>query len=421
MGFGGIIGRLKSVFAKEPEIVEEVAFKDIEGWLNKKYSSKEDFLKGELEGAREKVNQEILLAKQNIEALKLTGLRNDNIPEKAKHYMEGNREIYIRKALLFFESLEMPTDARTAAAFASEFDSKINEFGKSTTRAYAIMREFVEQEVSKLAANIKNIDNVAAEIKASLADSRIKEMDKLKEGLIKINDLIARKEMLLDEADKKDELAKNLSTDKSKLFREIHDIENSQEFKDCQMLKVKFEEAKKLSAQKGAELAHLFSSLERPLKKYERIAFADQDLIKKYIESPISALSQDFGFRIVGILGNMKKAILDNTIELKDKQKIKASEDIRQLDKQYLSKFMAEYAQLKKKENDFIIEIRKLKIAENLARLKEDLKVKSSMFEKAKKDADGLHSEIGKIDIEILKKELVESIKSTMNINLVLS
>ncbi len=421
MGVSDFINRIKGMFAKEPEISEEVSFGNIDEWFSQKYSSKEDFLKGQVEATKEKINGEISSAKQNMENLRNAKLRNENIPEKAKHFMEGNREFYIKQAISFLESLDLPADAKTAASFIAGFDSRLEEFGKSTARSYAILREFVEEEASRIAGSIKNIDKHAGEIKNSLKDSKLKEMDSARQEIAKLKSRIAHREFLIREADKKEGLARSLSADKQRLFREIHEMENSSEYKDLQMLNHKIKKAEKESAEKESEITHLFASLERPMKKYQRIVFSDKDLLGKYISSPVEALTQDFGFKIVGILENMKKAILDNTIELKDKQKIRASEDIRELGKEYLSRFAAQYAQLKKKEKDIILEMRKIKIDKQIGKAKEELKVKTAMLDKAEKDTQSLNSEIGKIDIAAMKKELSEKISAAAGIKMVIS
>ena len=421
MGVSDFIGRIRGMFAKEPEITEEVSFGNIDEWFSRKYSSKEGFFKGQMEAAKEKIREEISAAKQNMENLRNAQLRNPNIPEKAKHFMEGNREFYIKKALSFLESLDLPADAKTAESFLSAFEGSLAEFGKSTARAYAILREFVEEEASRIAGNIKNIDSHAGEIRDSLKGSGLKEMDSAGQEIERLKSRIAHKEFLIREADKKEELARGISADKQRLIREIHEMESSSECRDLQVLKHRLKDAEKESAEKESEITHLFASLERPMKKYQRIVFSDKELLGKYISSPVEALTQDFGFKIVGMLENMKKAILDNTIELKDKQKIRASEDIRELSKECLSRFAAKYAQLKKKENDIIIEMRKLKIEAKIAKAKEDLKVKSAMLDKAQKDMESLNSEIGKIDIEMMKKELAEKISSAAGSRVLIS
>jgi hypothetical protein len=112
----------------------------------------------------------------------------------------------------------------------------------------------------------------------------------------------------------------------------------------------------------------------------------------------------------------MKKSVQDNTLELKDRQKEKALNDISTLTKDFLSKFISEYAQLKKKENDIEKDFKKITVNDEIKGLKEKLQITSSMIEKSRNDIETLNSEIEKIDIGKMKEELAENIKSALKI-----
>ncbi len=145
MGVSDFINKIKGMFAKEPEVLEELSLENIDEWLQKKYSSKQDFLKGQAEGIKARISEKAAAARQNIEALKNAQLRNPNIPEKAKHFMEGNREAYTKRLAMFLESLDVPADAAMLSNFTEDFDKSVEEFGKATARPFAILKEFFEE------------------------------------------------------------------------------------------------------------------------------------------------------------------------------------------------------------------------------------------------------------------------------------
>lgn len=413
----GVFDLLKKVFIPEPESAEEIDFQEIHGWFDEKYSARKDFLKGQIQAIKSKIDEEKNLADQNIKQLQNAELRNPNIPEKAKHYMEGNRKTYIQKVSQFMDSIEIPEDHIQADEFIKEFKRDIEEFGRSTARTYAILREFFEEESSKLALNIKNIDLNADEIKEAVKNSRLEELDSLKQEINRIKNKISHKDFIKSEISKKKNLSEELAKKKEKSKQKISDLENSKEYKDYQMLKHRFDEKNKQSDEKESEIRNSFSSLERPMKKYARIIFNDKDILQKYSDDPVSAFAQDFNLKILNILQNMRKAITEDKLELKDKQKIKALEDIKKLDKETLNKFMTEYAQLKKKQNEYNSQMKKITVIQNIAEEKEKLKIASSMLEKAKKDIINLDSELQKIDIRKMKESLKNKIKESLNIN----
>ena len=417
----GVFDFVKKVFSSEPEVVEEVSLSNIDEWFSNKHSSKQDFLKGQIAGIRTNMEQEVLSVRQNIENLKNAELRNPNVPEKAKHFMEGNRNTYIQKTEQFLGSINPPDDAALINSFLEDYEKKLEEFGKSTARAYTILREFFEEEASKIAGNIKNMDTFITDIKKALNDSKLKEMGELRHFITKLKNKKNQKAFLNEEISKKQSQIEDLQKEKSKTGKNISEMEGSSAYKDYQMLNHRYSEAKKTSSDKEAEITHLFAALERPMKKYLRVIYNDKDLLEKYINNPIGALTQDFGFKIIAILDNMKKAILDNSLELKDKQRAKAIEDIKKLDKEFLSKYLSEYAQLKKKDSDLAAELNSFTIMDDIKKAKENLSITSAMLEKARKDCEGLNSEFSKIDIEKLKEDIKEKIKSCVESKVIIS
>ena len=421
MGVFGFIKGIKAVFAGKPGIAEEVSMEGIDEWFSSRYSSRQDFLKGQIEGIRARVAEQIASARQNIESLGNAQLRNPNIPEKAKHYMEGNREAYIKRTEQFLCQLSIPDDSALLRNFITGFDSRVEEFGKSTARSYAIMKEFFEEEVSRIAANIRDIDKLVREIKDAAKNSRINEMDRIRHDIARLKNKISHKAFLEQEIRKKEAQINELEKEKARAEHSVAGMEGSREYRDYNMLKHKIGEARKESAEKESEIAHIFASLERPMRKYLRIVYSDRDLLQKYIESPVKALTEDFSLKIVALLENMKKAILDDTIELKDRQKIRVVEEIKELSKEYLSRFLSEYGKLRKRESELLKEIRSMTVADRLKNARERLKISGAMLDKARKDMEGLDSELGKIDIQSMKKELSEKIKSGIDVKVVIS
>lgn len=421
MKFMGVFDFVKKIFKPEPEVIEEISLENIDDWFSKKYSSKQDFLNGQIAGIKANIHQAKDTIRQNIEGLKKAELRNKNVPEKAKHFMEGNRTIYIQKTEQFLESISVPEDAENIKQFLSDFDKRLDVFGKSTIRSYSILREFFEEEVSKIANNIKKIDKSISEIKEALKDSKLKELDDVKHSIAKLKNKINQKAFLEGEISKKKSHAEDLKKEKDKTMKQISQMETSTTYKDYQMIKHRHAEAKKESSEKEEEITHLFSSLERPMKKYLRVIYNDKNLLEKYATNPVEALTQDFSLKIIAILSNMKKAVLDDSLELKDKQKVKALEDIKKLDKDSLSRILSGYAQLKKKDSGLAAELESFTIVEDMEKSKEKLSITSAMLDKAKKDIENLNSDLSKINIPQLKENLKEKIKSVLGITAVIS
>ena len=97
-----MLGFLKRLFSKEPEVpIEEVELVNLHSWFDEKTKSNLESLNTELKEVGQRVSSEVQQAKQNLDLLNKAELLNQNIPERAKHFMEGNRSSYTKKINLF--------------------------------------------------------------------------------------------------------------------------------------------------------------------------------------------------------------------------------------------------------------------------------------------------------------------------------
>jgi len=95
-----MLGFLKRLFSKEHEVpVEEVELDTLSSWFDDKTKSKIDSLNTELSEVGKRVSSEVEQTRQNLDALNKAELLNSNIPERAKHFMTGNRDKFIQAGI----------------------------------------------------------------------------------------------------------------------------------------------------------------------------------------------------------------------------------------------------------------------------------------------------------------------------------
>ena len=108
-------------FFREEIKEEEVSVANLEEWFSSKAAAV-------FASAAEKIkesNQQIAITigetKEKIKALEAAELRNPNIPERAKHFMQGNRENYIKQISMFLDNIQLVEDAGAISDFISKF------------------------------------------------------------------------------------------------------------------------------------------------------------------------------------------------------------------------------------------------------------------------------------------------------------
>ena len=92
---------IKKFFRQEQPAQKVMSLQELDAWIAKKEEKLQSAIKSilkeadaEIMGAKEKLQE-------SINSLKSAELQNPNIPPKALHFMQGNRESYAKLALLF--------------------------------------------------------------------------------------------------------------------------------------------------------------------------------------------------------------------------------------------------------------------------------------------------------------------------------
>jgi hypothetical protein len=420
-----ILDFIKSIFKKEEpkeEPKKETAsINELPSWLDKKSKLVSSELANNLNPIKDSLKQEIELAKENTEKLSSAELRNPNIQPKEKQFMQGNREAYVKKANQFLNSIRIPENNDDIIASYGHFENNLKNFGKSTARPYHILQNFFATESRELALNIKNLDNFMKELKKETNNSGFDKLNQLKEDAKHITSLIEQKEKLNSEISQLDKELEDLKDSRAKKEHELISFKNSEEFKRNEEFK---EEKSKLEAeleQKKKRLWQVFTDLERPLKKFERIAFENQDLIKEYMTNSIKALEKDTELKIINILNKLKDNVENNKLDLKDKKKEKTIESIKRLDKGFFEDFLAEYNSTKQKLDDTIEKINSSKIEDKLNEINNQIEKLNSNIDSKKRSLDYSKQELDKININRPKEDIIKEIKESLNIELTLS
>ena len=233
--------------------------------------------------------------------------------------------------------------------------------------------------------------------------SRIKEDIKIKKD---------RKARL--EENKKD--IQQYEENKKEIEAKIEGLKKGEEYKELNELKAKKNYAKKHIALQKDKLIQLFSSLERPLRKYQRINETEERFIEYYLENSIKALLEDKQFKILTVLHDMKKSIINNTLELKDKKRDKALETINRLDLEYLEGFVDKLKELKNRREEIDNMLRVNKVISNISEYEYRLEHVQDKINRTQHDITLLESSLKTDDMPKIKQRLSENILKVINV-----
>ena len=415
---------LKKIFQKEDKESEKETLKieNIESWLDKKIKEFNESLDSNLQGYIGKLDNEISDTKKNLDVLGNAKLHNPNITVREKQFMEGNREAYLKRVDLFLKGLSLEKkDFKALKEVCSSFDKELEGFGKSTFKAYQVLQHFFAHESRNIAINIKNLERIFKELKGFLDRNDIAYVEKMKKESVYLKDNMNRKDELKSLLDKEAHIVKELEDKRMKAEKEIKELHGSQRYKEFKGLADKQEGVNGLINDHKSMLLQSFSILEHSLKKYVRMILEEEDVLKDYIENPVSSLLEDKELKILKILKGLEKNIIEDKIELKDKKRDRTLDEIRKLNKEFFEDFIDKYTAL----DDGLLKLKK-EIEENKIRDKEEeLKNKSEeinkKIEKIRDNIDNLKKEFNDIHIQKLKENLEKEIKENLKVDVVIS
>lgn len=344
----GLFDRFKALLKKKeplPDIV--IPINQLENWLNQQSSEAILLLDKKLNEIYEQITQEITALKQHTTELQNAQLMNENIVLKAKQIMEGNRESYIKRLEQFISKLDVSNKGYFSAKnLITGFDSELALFLEATQKNYYVLQEFFAHETKAVTNTIQDIGKGIITLKGIIEQSNVDEMYHAKQLLKEIHDkerLIKEKEQIV--AEKKQQVHDLLSL-REKVEQKLESLKKSEAFNEFNSLIKKRDRVLKELNEIDKSLYEKFSILDRPLRKYMHSGEYEK-LLAKYQVHAITALIEDETFELLQALEQVKKAIEQDAVALKDKQKEKVLEIISLLTKEELSEIKKNYLLLK--------------------------------------------------------------------------
>lgn len=323
-------------------------------------------------------------------------LRNPNIPERAKHFMQGNRDQFVKLTSRFVENLAVPKEAPDF----SQNELFFQQYAQNTARPGAILSEFVGEEVKEIRKHIAETESRLHELKqhqlkkeqfSSIA-SMIKQMNTIKE------------ERSAAEKQKKEfeEQLQQLKNKHESLKKEKEDFTSKPEY-----ISIKEDIINTARERQESErtITDIFLPLSDAIKKYAHKI--KNEKIAKYADNPLNALIHDYTLGILKHVPDIKKAIDAGELELKPERVQKALDSLKQLTKENLGGMIHRYANAKKRETDIHHDVAQRPVmkeytqyAEELKKASEEIKQLEATIEKFKMPTDEELKEMLKQELE---------------------
>jgi len=398
-------------FFKEEKVIKELSFDEFLKWFDEFEKEAEKRISDKIESLNEKIKENIKKVESKLEKLDTTKLANPNIPDRVKHILLGNKESHIIKMRNFLDEIEFPKNLDDLEHLKERFNEKLENLTKSTQKTNMVLQEFLANEAKDVAVSVRNI-------KIDLEDM-LDEIITLNFNLVReIKDLITN----IKNSDKaKEELNKNIKEGKDKktsldnILKEtekaVNKLKNSPEFKKLKIIleDIFKKKGKKTNIEK--ELIHIFSIMEKSLKKFQHITL-DEETVKKYIKDPVKSLLEDDESKLREVLSNMKKAILKGSIQLKESKKHKTISIIGSITEDFLNKFKKSHISIKDEIEAIEEKIKEFSIENEIEELENKITETKAKLDVLIHELENQKNKVENINKDTITKKIMEKLES---------
>ena len=412
----GLFGRF---FKKKQEIEEETAnLTELTKWYNNKTQSKKAKLKQKIDQTKQKIIQSTQETKKRLNDLKTAKLLNPNIPERAKHFLNGNKEAYSKKISNFLDNLTFPEETEELEGFFNDFSVQIKELAQSIARPTQVLSEFLANETRAVALAMGNIEQEIEKLKEQSKKTGLQKIENTRD---KINELINKQKkeqtLKLELSELQDEI-KTTQKSQQNLKTEIELLKKD---KELNKLKEKQSEIQTKIEKTKKEMLESFAAIETALKKYEHITFKHKEITSKYLKSPINALTNDLHLNILQTFDDLKESIESGKIEMKLRKTKKTINELKKLDKEKLGRFLTEYGQLHSSKRKIEEKIEQMDVIKAKKEKEKKLAKQEEKFTVLMSKMNNLQTEFNKINIQQMTKNLEEQLNNQFKNKIIIS
>ncbi|MBW3016083.1 hypothetical protein KY309_00550 [Candidatus Woesearchaeota archaeon] len=374
---------------------QKKTLEEVKNWLQEELEKHEKQQQDTIKAAEQEMPDLLISAKEETENLEKAELRNPNVPERAKHYMQGNREQFIKLTNKFLENLFIPKDETDT----SQLNLLFHQYAQNITRPSAILTEFFGEEVKKIRGALAKIEEKIVEIRK--IQTQKQEIEKIKEKIQTIENIEKEQEEIKKQKEEYQEKLQQATNKRETLKKEKEEFTSRPEY-----LKIKEDIVSSAKERQEAEqeITGLFLALSDPIKKYAHKT--KNAKIAKYAEQPLDALIKDYSLSILKHKKELENAITKGELELKPERTQKALEALKQLTKEKLSEMIHRYAKAKKREADVHNDVADRPVMKEYEQYAIELKTITTDIEQIEKTIAKLTLPDEKPHQEELKKEL---------------
>jgi hypothetical protein len=400
---------LKRLRKAEQAPLQTVSIAELPKWLEAKIEQQKHAAHQAFEAQLPALREQVGMLGSSIAALQAAELMNPNIPERAKQVMDGNRSAFIRPLEQFIHELTLPASLDDVPRFQQQVMTAIQLLLPSLNRPFQVLQEFFSNESKDVINGLHLVEKTTLAMAQLRATHQLDALEDARQALVEFNAGQTREQNAKEALANAQRDAQMLDKDIARMQTEIGALEQGHEHQ--LLLDVKNKLQKTTSALKDvrAKMSEQFSAIEPALKKYERVSLHNPQLIRDYLANPIETLARDRDLVILHVLASMRREVMSESIDLKDRKKEKVLAAMDTLSRETLSEFLKQYSALLQQQNALVSQADQMPVLHKLAFVRKQLQSMQEQKQRlsqvkatvATPTTDSLREQMQKLGVEL--------------------
>ncbi len=405
----------QKLFPKERLLKTDVPLAQLESWLAEQLATKDictyskEYIK-QIQLFQKQLREKAEILKQH----EITADDKQQVDVSVQNVVKGHRDHYAREIQRFAQELVPAVNLNQLAGyqalwqFNQELQQKMDALSKSTHKSYQATQHLFFDEVEEIFRLLGGLNNLTKSFRAD----KIAAVQNLTSAIAIFREEQQKRDVLSQQINQQSEkISQILSTQQESRLRRTA-LMQSPEYMGYLQLEQAREQLRARQKEVEDAIHSFFAKLQKPLKKYERMA-QDTALVRAYLADSIDAFKQDYELRILNSLEGLAKNLQSHHLEVEEKLRKNYLDLIHQ---HSLRALHDKIISLRQEEAKLEAEFKQNKVQNELQKIERELALGDSKINPASAEREDVLVKVGKLNVERKKEMVAKLIKEMVGV-----
>ncbi|NQV91388.1 hypothetical protein HQ489_02845 [Candidatus Woesearchaeota archaeon] len=408
---------LKNLFKNDEPKKKDVPTDDLQLWLDHE-TSKHEF-NGYIEKYLSKVGElkSMIFEKNKILEVQEIPDKHKGVEARVQNIVVGHRDNYVKEVFRFTENLSVTENLNFSDSikFNNSLNGMIDELAKKTGKSHEATEHLFAKDIEPIFKSIGELNILVKKFSEDTHKLNIHEILKIQELITQLHEDDKKKKEFNKLINESKEEQNQLQQDLEILNKRLMTLNESEEFKEFQKLQEENELLNKNMNRLDHEIHSYFSRLQKPFRKYERLASHNKTL-KAYLEDSVIAFKEDKDLDILVILQALITNI--NIFNFDERQETNFLEMIEDGSSAYFKILHNREEDILHKKDLLLESLNKINVMNEIKDLTDEISKLEEKLNSVHEIGGKIDSKLQHFDTNAIKNEIVTRSKELLNVEL---